>query len=611
MLTGICRFSLVCAGLLLSLVNTGWAQRPVEELLPKETVLYARFEGLDAHRQAFQETAAAQVFQDSGLSELFDRLLATIGSQEGAGGFPIAVQHVIDNGVSIAIAVDPPQPGPLAAWGVVVVPGAGEGVDLLADLIDGLKEEKLKVLTTRVQGRFVKYVQVPDAPVDLGWWKEEEHLVFAFGMNAIASAIAVADGKRPHLAEHDLFQKYSEIDSEFDVAQVYWFDFRALREMFGNAPVPIKGKEETVPLSAILEALGLDSLEHVAAVCGYRGPSLWTEIIVEAPGERTGLLSLMDQPSFTIEDLPAIPLQHAGVWVTSFDWGPGLETILQVVRDLIAFNPGEELEELNSGLEKFEQTFGFAPQTLFNSLGSINCVYLDRGQGMFGLGSVAIVQVKDLDTLLDCAGKIIAVVETEREKKPRHVPTIRKAVRENDTLIRIDPPKFSLFFPTISIDENWLIFGLLPQAVEAQRMRMSGEIFSWSLETDLADALELLPEEMTSLTVCDPAAGYRELLGIAPIFLAALEEGLRDRGELAPGQKLPIDVSDFPPAEKLTEPLFLNVSVSTVDDVGLQCYSRRSVPTFLLIGEREPVSPATRQQAISRFFQNLKSYGMR
>src|SRR5262249_18047748 len=60
--------------LLLSVPSAAWAQKGPEQLLPSGSQLYFRFDGFDAHRAAFDQTATGKMLQgDTGkfLTELF------------------------------------------------------------------------------------------------------------------------------------------------------------------------------------------------------------------------------------------------------------------------------------------------------------------------------------------------------------------------------------------------------------------------------------------------------------------------------------------------------------------------------------------------------------
>ncbi|SFH71877.1 DUF1559 family PulG-like putative transporter [Planctomicrobium piriforme] len=594
------RLFVVCGLVLGILAGAGWgyaqrgdAAKSPAELLPAETVLYLRIDGAVGHEEAFEKTAAYQALYVSGLMDVVEDLVSHLGEDEKAAGFVDAFRHVMDHGFVAGVAIDPPEPGPLAGWGTIVVPEAGAGVDLLEQLLKSLEDERIDVQQTKVQGRKVKYVKIPDAPVDLGWWKEGNHLVIGFGMNGIASTIAVADGKRPNLTANALYERYSQIDAEFEVTQVSWFDFKALREMFGSIPIPIEGQKDPVEVNKILDVLGLQNLEHFAALAGYRDESLWGEMLIEAPGERTGLLSLLDQPTFKLDDLPAIPLHHLGLAVSSIDWGKSYETVLTVARAAAELGIPDSNEKLDEELNKIEMKLGFKLPELLNSLGSLNCTYADSAQGNFGLGSVALVNVRDVPVLKACLENLLRVAQEELNEDAPNAMNFRQIDRETETLYRIDLPMIGVISPTISVDENWMVIGLIPQAVEAQRLRMDGTLFSWSIDEDLADALELLPEEMTSLSVVDPAATYKTVLGLAPAMMGLMEVGLRQQGKLGATEHLPVDMADFPPAELVTGPLFMNITVSTVDDAGVQFYSRQSLPAIPLLGATTGAAIAT------------------
>ncbi len=562
------------------------ADQSAAELLPAETVLYFHFDGTSDHEEAFEKTAAYQSLVESGLADLVQQFMDSIRDSRKADGLIEAIEHVKENGITIGLAVDPPSPGPLAVWGVVVAKNAGQGVDLLASLIDMIEREDLKVKQTQVKGRRVKYIQIPDSPFELGWWEEENDLVLSFGMNAIANAIAVAEETRPNLTTKELYTQYATNDNEeFDVNQVAWLDFKSLRLAFAEIPVPVRKSSESIPLGELLKKLGLHNLDSISQVGGFRDEALWAECTVSAPGERTGLLSLLDQPTFTIEDLPAIPLQNLGVTVLSFDWGKSAETIVDVINVAIDTVDPESSGEVDRFIERVTDEFKFNPLEFLGSLGSLNCLYTDASQGVFSLGSVILVDVDDAELTQKALITILERIVTEANRNDEDSVRLKVTEKDGETLINLELLKFPFLSPTFSLSEDWLIVGANRQATQAQRRRMDGTIFSWSIQSDLADVLELMPGEMTSISVSDPAKTYAAIIGIAPMLKGFIELGLREQGALPPGASLPLDFSELPPSEMITEPLFFNVTVGTVDEDGVHTYSRRSLPTFILFGE--------------------------
>jgi len=573
---------------------TGWSYAQKKEtvwtpgeLLPADSVFYLRLDGSAGHEAAYEQTVAYQAFNESGLMNVFDEILAWMGDHEETSGVAGIVEHLQKHGVSVAVAVDAPEGKPFQAWATVVVPFAAEGAEMLGEVVTQFSNGQADVRSTKVKGRQVRYIKIDNPLVELGWWAQGENLVIAAGMNAIANSIAVADGERPNLTSHPLWEKYSHLEDDFEVTTLGWVDFKSLQDKFGNQslpPIPGNSEKESPKVSQILKILGLTNLNHVASLSGYRGDSLWSEVMLEAPGEHTGLLSLLDQESFQLEDLPAMPLHHLGLMACSFDTNQAYATILKIVRELAQLGPKNVDQEIDKALEKLQQELGFAPAELLSSLGNLHCLYTDSSQGMFGLGAVSITSVQDQGQLVSCLEKILGRIIQEAEHgRPGHLE-LQQVDVDDRTVFYLRLPKFPFISPTISVGEDWLVIGLIPQAVDAQIMRHSGRLFSWSIEEDLAETFEMLPAEFTSLNVVDPASTYKLLLGLAPTFINAAEMGLRESGIIEEGAPLPVDVNAFPPAELVVQNLFMNVGVTTREKEGWHGYSRQSAPGLPLIG---------------------------
>jgi len=557
------------------------------ELLPAEAILYVRIDGSSGHEEAFQETAAYQALYESGLMEVFDGLLAEAGNQEQAAGIVGIFQHLQEHGVSLAVAVDAPPGKPVQVWATAVAPFAGEGKELLANVLTQVSNGRVNVQETKVKKRIVKYVKLDNPLVELGWWEQGEDLVLAFGMNAIANSIAVADEERPNITSHPLWAKYSHLEDDFDVTQLTWLDFESLRHKFGSRELPpLPGKEDKKRLTVndILKRTGLETLNHLAMLHGYRGESLWTEILMDAPGDRTGLMSLLDQPTFVLDDLPAMPLHHVGLMAFSFDGKKSFQTVLKVVKDLAALEKDDAVAEIDDGLNRFKKELGLTPEEFLSALGPIHCIYTDSSQGLFGLGTTGIVQVEDQARLAESLKKIFRRIQQEVDQHRPGRMQVKTSEAGGRTVFTLKFPDVPFIEPTFSVGEDWMIVGLLPQAVDAQVMREDGRLFSWSIDEDLADALEMFPPKMASLQVVDPAQTYQFLMGLAPTILNVVEMGMKQNGALPPEGHLPIDAASIPPAELVAQPLFMNVAISTVDEQGWHGYARQSLPGIPFVG---------------------------
>ncbi len=96
-----------------SRAQNGVAQSP-DKLIPKDALLFIRWDGTKAHAQAFSETAAHEALYESGLMPVLEKAFNGIASQPGPAGSILdgpagqALGHIKDNGVRLAVALAAP-----------------------------------------------------------------------------------------------------------------------------------------------------------------------------------------------------------------------------------------------------------------------------------------------------------------------------------------------------------------------------------------------------------------------------------------------------------------------------------------------------------------------
>ena len=574
-----------CTALLV--MGAGWtyAQRETvsqapESFIPDQCVLYTRADGLADYATELKQTAVYEALYESGLVDnlknSFGELIEQVPESKS---FRTAFEHITQHGLSFGVVVDPPNQGPPQPWGVVVVHEGEEGVKLLSRIFE-LIPDAPEIQEVSIRGRDVQLVQVPRSPVEIGWWADGGHLVIAAGIQAIESAIAVAEKERPNVTEGELWDRYSTDQDGVTFTTRGWLDLAPLREMFGGMPIPVS-RDRTVVINDVLDVLGLQNLNHIAKRTGFRGQSCWAEVTVDAPGPRAGLLSLVDQEFLTLEDLPPIPEGHSGFFASSFDWGNAYDVLLEICRDAAQFGPPDALEEIEDGLAEMRRELGFdLRDDLLGALGHVNCLYTDSQQGMFGLGCTVQISVKNERRLWRTVARLLARLQEEAGDDLR-VRNIEKNDRE---MTVIEFPRFPLLSPTFCISDGWLVVGLLPQAVESTLLRRDGRLPAWSPNEEYAAAFAELPTEFTSISAVDPRDSYRMLLGYVPMLLGFVELGMRESGEFPPDFRIPFSAADLPPTELIVGPLFPNVSVTTIDEEGIHCFVRMSMPGFPLLG---------------------------
>lgn len=556
-----------------------------ETLLPKDSVLYVGWDGHDAHRQAWEETAAYEALYTSGLADVVKKLFqagaARLGPQhrELVGNL---FSHLTNHGFSLAVSLaESGQGPPLPAVTFVLHRSA----DLQPGLAEVIKQQavNLQFETRDVRGRSVTSAAIPQSPgIEVGWWSEGEHLVLVAGANPVQAALDIADGNTDNIAAGRNWTTYRDGATGFEVSCVGWLDFAALRDAYGKMPLPTPGppgKYDPVPLNRLFGTLGLDTLGTIACQSGYQGKELWTETTLETTGERTGLLALADQQPITLDDLPPLPFIHSGFYACSFDWSQAYEQILKVVQETAALGPPDTAAQVEGMISQIPQLAGFDPQQdLFDALGNVSCVYGDRRQGLLFSSVAFVCEVNDAAALKKTLRKLADKAAAQARPGQFEVSTVEKYGRE----IVMFEIGGGFFNPAYAVDENWMVIGLSPQTVEAFLLRLDGRLTKWQPSRTYREGLAELPEEFTAISASDPRKSVRAIMQLATMILPAVRAGLR-RGGVVTGD-LPISPADLPPAELVARPLFPNLCMCTVDDEGIHWTTRGSLPSLPLLG---------------------------
>jgi hypothetical protein len=292
------------------------------------------------------------------------------------------------------------------------------------------------------------------------------------------------------------------------------------------------------------------------------------------------VLSLSDQDTFTLDDLPPLPVGSGAFSASSFDWAKAYETLLGIAHDAEALFPPELKGQVDGALAQVREFLGFDLRTdLFEPLGNVHTLYTDSTQALFGLGVGVAIEVDDADRLRTAIDKLLAKLQ---EEAGRNV-SIRRVDREGGEVVMLQFAE-GAFSPALCVGDDWLTLGIVPQVVDAFLMRQTGKLPNWEPGDEVRAALGELPDEFTAISVSDPRATYQVLLGLAPFLLGGAQAGLRQSGALPPDFEFPLTVADIPPAELVVQPLFPNVTVVGVDENGVTYTSRSSLAGLPLSG---------------------------
>lgn len=553
-----------------------------ESLIPEDSVILVRLDGSLLHDAAYKKTAAYDALYTSGLVGFFEK---TFNRFKGmAGPLPVkpymdAAKLISDNGLSVAISPGVGERGP-QPWGVVVLHQGASLDKLVSSLVQMGTQGQVKPERKTIGKRTVVHFVIPDSPgVEVGWWPEGKHLVVAVGMNAIEQAIAVADGKAANVTKNDLWAKYSQPKSG-ELTSFGWLDLVPLRALLGGMPVPTQNPDKPTSVQEIMVTLGLDNLNSVGMQAGIQGRSLTSLVSMDAPGERRGLLSLVDQQPIQLTDLPPLPQQLSGLLASSFDAGKAIETLYSVAVDMEALM-SPDTTEIQSARSMAKDRLGLdLVDDFLSGLGNVHCVYSDESQATIGLAPVLLSQVADVDKVNAGLNRLLVQLLPEISQGQVRATVSGKG---GATTYTVEIPQAGMA-PMISVSEKWMCVSLLPQPVVAFNLRQSGELPVWAVDSLPEQTRTAIPDSFTGLSIVDPRSTYKLLLGLAPFGISMAQIGMTQSQMLPPGSPSPFQLSDLPPTELVTRHLYPNVSWSSVDENGMISQTSSSIPGLPIPG---------------------------
>ncbi|MFN0199243.1 MAG: hypothetical protein ACKVT0_21035, partial [Planctomycetaceae bacterium] len=495
-------------------------------LLPQNSLLYVDWDGQAAHREGFEKTASYEAFYESGLMDVVNRVVRSLTESlpaEDAGRYSEVIKHVSEHGVTAGLTISTVS-GPAVPYLTVVVHQGATIEPAFAEILKKASGPSVTFSTEEMRKRNVTSTVIPNSPgVEMGWWNEGEHLILTAGLGAINSSLDVVTGDAPNITTSAIYQKYAENKPVFERTAMFWLDFGLLRNTYGEFPVPM-GQNQSVTVSKLLQALGLDTLGVIVSQAGYKDRANWSETFVEAPGPKRGLLALAEQEPITLADLPPIPFGTNGFSAASFDWGKAYDVIKATIHDVAALESPESVKEVDNAFSEIDRLIGFELKSqLLDTLGNVVCVYGDTRQGFLGLGTGLAVEITDKRTLLNTARKIAQ----EAAFQSNGDIIFRDSAKQGREVFYIEPVE-AFFSIAIGFDEKWMVLGL-PQTVESFFLRQDDKLTKWTPTPSYQEGLDLLPQKFTSITAVDPRKSYRAILGATPFLLGGLNGFMRQQ----------------------------------------------------------------------------------
>jgi prepilin-type processing-associated H-X9-DG protein len=549
----------------------------VETLLPSKSFMAMTYDGTAAHLPALKETAAWKALEETELTarllDLGQMFVSATGAENGLLARE-AIEHLRTHGLSLAGSVSASGEG-LTPYGVLVIHDAGRFLERLQPMIEeAARSNGEEVEQKTIEGREVTFIGTNVEDVEVSWWNESGHLVLGVGLRASEQIIATATGKADNITKNPRWTEMRKSD-RYKVDSLAWLDMGSLMDQFGDMSLPPTPAGEVMTARELATMLGIHNIRELTMQAGYNGLQTWNDVRMNADGPLTGLATLLQQRTLSLDELPPMPKGTSGFAAATFDLYGAVDTVLQTIRPIMQKTEPQAEVQMDEGISQMHEIFGGDPkEELIAGLGDVWCVYADPAALPIPIGfsPVVAVSVKDKDVVASGVERLIDLLQ--QAGNPNF--TIRKSSKDGRDFFSFNLTGMPVV-PTIMITEKWLVGSITPGSAQSMAQREIGKLPSWKPTDQIEAALKELPQTYTSITVSDPAPTYQQALQFAPMGLSLLEQNVLPN--LGGAVEMPFGVEDLPAAELVTEPMFPNVTVGYTTENGIGSTTRQSVPS--------------------------------
>lgn len=562
--------------LLVALPGVACAQNVQDSYLPAKSQIYFRWDGMVAHRAAFDKTAMGKMMQGE-TGKFLDELWAFAHDnlKNAAQNEPKLEVYLKDftkllgathnYGVVLGVQVEKVQP-PMVQAVVVFPKAAGESGTVMPLIVKIAEEARAEVKSAKVGKRFINNVDV--GPVKIAWWGQGNDAILFVGTTDPAAYAKAVDAKETGLANNPLYKKVTGF-KEFTTCARGYVDVASALDLAAQVAPPISGK--------VIDELGLKSLKNITFVTGFDGPAERAVVDVEVPGPRKGILSLASTKKISLKSLPVLPDDITGFSAGTIGANKFYGELVSAALGTVRIFDADKADEIKDAINAFQGAVGVdIDRDLFGNLGDVYVAYSSPSDGILGTGAVTAIQVKDGKKIVSTLDKIVKGIPAN----PLGEVTLKRRGYRGAELVdlAINGPQFNRHIATVGIYKNWLVYSSYPPAVKGFILRQEGMLPAWKADAALAKELSKFPDEFTSISVSDPRPTVRTLVAAAPFVLDLVNMGGAAVAQFGGGFNYrPFDLDAIPNAQEATMHLFPNISVTTDDGKHVRTESRTSL----------------------------------
>ncbi len=560
-----------------------WQDATAEQMMPQNTFLYAEFEGVAENAEAYKQTAEYAAFVDSGLADLFQKVVDFATARDATGkaeGAKAALEELINHGFILSASLAEEQDQLIPSVRFIFNEGGSWTSDVVTMLQEMLAEKNIDVEMQKMGRRQIASFIIPESPgIQVGLWKEGKSMVVVVGPDVVNSTMACISGEVPNISQNERLQAILKAETDFEQTGLSWLDWQALQSKYGDITLPIP---QQLTVAQVLEIAGLDKLDSVTNRGGYRGKSQWSETSIVGLGQQQG-------PMLTLKDLPPLPSKPN--WFNVFQCDPAAlhDQLVNLAKNNAGLMGPDGEEQVNQIIESLPQILGFDPKAdLLDHFGNVACIYDDANGGVFGTGITFCVKLNNpegVESFIDA--QMARLEKAEEDGEYIELPVYPYRVEQDGKdLIVFDisgDEEQTYQYGAVRVVGDWLVVGLMPQSIKSFQLRVDGKLPVWEPDAEYQAALAELPKEFTSLTAVNTRDTYQMMLNWGMMFLPFLQQAVMDN-VLEGDEEMPFYVEDFPPAEAITAPMFPNLAVSVAEGNGIKFYSRSSTVGIPMMG---------------------------
>jgi prepilin-type processing-associated H-X9-DG protein len=555
-----------------------------------DLLVYAEFDGLDAHGPAWKRSAAYRMLNETTLGELTESLLAQGIDLARQSGMPVALPAsnvILESFKTLArngFVVAAHSKGPVDGRWVVVLRGgkSPEIARLLDPIFQTLNRGRPNAKPVTKAGRTITFIGTGEGP--MASWDEGDDRILS-STKSVDSILAVLDGKEPSALKSPVVTELKQPEGKLHPIAVAFVEMSA----FG-------------PISPEAAQQGLDGIKRFDLRVGFDDEAMMTITRMIAPAPHKGALAVLDQPGFTLKSLPPLPGGLSGFTVASLDPGKFHDVIAGFAK---ADGPqaAKRFEDAEAELSK-RIGMDFRRELLPHIGPKIAFYTRPIKPGAEGVSSALldarlIIQIDNQAAVAKALSPAIEAFNASLNRPGQRPagqpePGFHKADRPGVVYTLTLPPETQLPGPlaslelTLAVGKDRLAVATSRKAAEsALAVGTDGEGL-WSPSGEYDTLIKSLPSEMVVLNINDPRETFPQLVAGLPFLLEAMNQAIaqtnqgRPRQPGQPPQRIPleIDPAKVPLAEDLAKRMFPGSFAISSGPEGLRLVTRDAFPNL-------------------------------